>query len=162
MRETCDELIVAPGSLDATGWLRDARVAPDILEVRASITGIHAAVAAGQAHVVAVAWDMPFVPAALIRLLQSRLEGSATAAIPIVAGRPEPLCAAYAGEAAAHIAALVSAGTLRVSEVVSRLPGVTWVEESELRRIGNPEMMFFNVNAPADLVRAQEIAASVD
>src|SRR3954464_14935174 len=41
LRASCDRLLIAPGTLDATGWLRDAALAPDLLAVKASITGIH-------------------------------------------------------------------------------------------------------------------------
>lgn len=162
LRKTCDELIIAPGSLDATGWLRGAAVAPDLLPLRASVTGIHAAIAASNHGVTTIAWDMPFVPAALLTALQSRLADGTRAVIPIVNGRPEPLCAVYAPGAGPEIAALAAGGTIRVSEILARLTGVVWVDELELRRIGDPDVMFFNVNTPADLDRAQEIAASVD
>jgi molybdopterin-guanine dinucleotide biosynthesis protein A len=133
-----------------------------VLPVRASITGIHAAIAGAGTDVIALAWDMPFVPVELIREMQSRLRGNTTAVVPIVDGRPEPLCAAYSVDAAARIAALVDGGTLKVGDILGRLPGVAWVADEELSQFGDPAVMFFNVNTPADLDRAQDIAASVD
>jgi molybdopterin-guanine dinucleotide biosynthesis protein A len=161
-------LLIAPGSLDATGWIRDAVIAPDLLPVKASITGIHAAIAAAAGSVIALAWDMPFVPAALVAELSRRIGrsggravGSVSAVVPIVGNRPEPLCAAYATHAAEAIAAAVRAGTIKNADVLAQLPNVVILEESELRRFGDPEVMFFNVNTPADLERAEEIAKSL-
>lgn len=158
LRSHCDHLLIAPGSLDATGWVRGATIAPDVLPVKASITGIHAAIAAARGDVVAVAWDMPFVPAELVAELIRRLGKSASAVVPVLGGKPEPLCAAYSKSCADRIADAVKAGVLKNSDVLARLPGVVWLEEPDLRRFGDPAVMFFNVNTPADLDRAEEIA----
>jgi molybdopterin-guanine dinucleotide biosynthesis protein A len=158
LRPRCDYLLIAPGSLDATGWLRDASIAPDVLPVKASITGIHAAISASSSEVVALAWDMPFVPPALVAELIRRLGEEASAAVPIVHGRPEPLCAAYSKRAAKPMAAAVKEGIFKNVDVLARLADVVWMEESDLRRFGDPAVMFFNVNTPADLERAEEIA----
>jgi molybdenum cofactor guanylyltransferase len=80
------------------------------------------------------------------------------AVVPVVDGRPEPLCAAYSKAAADPIASAVEAGTLRNAEVLASLTRVVWLDEAELRRFGDPEVMFFNVNTPADLIKAEEIA----
>jgi molybdopterin-guanine dinucleotide biosynthesis protein A len=161
LRPHCDRLLVAPGTLDATRWLPNAAVAPDVLPVRASIAGIHAAILAAPTNVVAIAWDMPFVPAALVGELIRRLGKGAWAVVPVVGGRPEPLCAAYAKRAGDSIAALVHAGSLKNSDVLARLPNVVWLEEADLRHFGDPTVMFFNVNTAADLARAEEIAHSM-
>jgi molybdenum cofactor guanylyltransferase len=160
LRAHCASLLIAPGSLDARGWLRDAAIAPDVLPVKASITGIHAAILAAPTDIVAVAWDMPFVSGALVRTLSRELAPGVSAVVPIVAGKPEPLCAAYSRHAAEPIAAAVMAGVLKNTDVLARLPNVVWLEEGVLQRLGDPAVMFFNVNTPADLNRAEEIARS--
>jgi len=153
--------LIAPGTLDATGWLRDAAIAPDLLPVKASITGIHAAVTAAANDIVAIAWDMPFVPAGLVSELIRRLDKSVSAVVPIVDGKPEPLCAAYATRSSDAIGALVKAGVLKNSEMLAQLPNVVWLDEADVRRFGDPAVMFFNVNTPADLTEAEEIARSM-
>jgi molybdopterin-guanine dinucleotide biosynthesis protein A len=50
---------------------------------------------------------------------------------------------------------------LKNSEVLKRLPTVSWLEEADVRRFGDPAVMFFNVNTPADLSRAEEIARAM-
>lgn len=161
LRPHCTDLLIAPGSLDPTGWIGGATVAPDLLPVKASITGIHAAVAAAATDVVAVAWDMPFVPAALIGELIRRRRPSAAAVVPVVGGRPEPLCAVYAQRAADPFAIAVLSGKLKVGDVLAELDDVEWVDDAALRQFGDPEVMFFNVNTPADLDRAERIAESM-
>jgi molybdenum cofactor guanylyltransferase len=161
LRAHCERLLIAPGSLDAAGWLRDAAVAPDVLPVKASITGIHAAISASAGDVVAVAWDMPFVSSTLIGELIRRLDKTASAVVPIVNGKPEPLCAAYSKRAADAVGMAMKAGILKNSEVLARLPNVVWIEEPELRQFGDPAVMFFNVNTPADLTKAEEIARAM-
>jgi molybdopterin-guanine dinucleotide biosynthesis protein A len=157
----CQSILIAPGTLDAKGWLRDAAIAPDVLPVKASITGIHAALLAAAGDVVAVAWDMPFVSSALVSRLSQELAVGVSAVVPVVNGRPEPLCAAYSRSAAEPIAAAVRAGTLKAGDILAGLPRVVWMEEADLRRIGDPAVMFFNVNTPADLKRAEEIARTM-
>jgi molybdopterin-guanine dinucleotide biosynthesis protein A len=162
LRPHCDRLLIAPGSLDATGWLRDATIAPDLLSVKASITGLHAAISASSGDVIVVAWDMPFVPGGLVAALAKAIgQSDSQAVVPVVNGKPEPLCAAYAKAAAPVIAEAVKAGILKNTDVLARLHTVAWLDESELRRFGEPEVMFFNVNTPADLARAEEIAKAM-
>jgi molybdopterin-guanine dinucleotide biosynthesis protein A len=160
LKAHCQSLVIAPGSLDARGWLRDAGIAPDMLPVKASITGIHAALVGAGTDIVAIAWDMPFVPAALVGAMTQRARESTnwSAVVPIVNGRPEPLCAVYSKAAVQSIAEAVRAGLVKNSDVLAKLPGVIWLEEPELAPFGDPAVMFFNVNTPADLNRAEEIA----
>jgi GTP:adenosylcobinamide-phosphate guanylyltransferase len=35
------------------------------------------------------------------------------------------------------------------------LPGIRYVEEDELRRFGDPDLLLTNVNSPGDLARAR-------
>lgn len=159
LRPHCSSLLIAPGTLDARDWLRGVGIAPDLLPVRASITGIHAAISAAAGDIIAVAWDMPFVPADLIGNLGTRRFGSTVSAVvPVVDGRPEPLCAAYNKRAAEPIADAVARGLLKNSDVLAALPNVVWLDEADLKPFGDPAVMFFNVNTPADLHRAEEIA----
>ena len=162
LRAHCRSMLIAPGTLDASDWLRDAGIAPDLLPVRASITGIHAAISAAAADIIAVAWDMPFVPADLIGNLRSQRYGNTVSAVvPVVDGRPEPLCAAYTKRAAEPIADAVARGLLKNSDVLAALPNVVWLDESDLKPYGDPAVIFFNVNTPADLNRAEEIARTM-
>lgn len=157
LRGHTERLVIAPGNLDATGWVRGATIAPDVLPIKASITGLHAALAAAADDIVAIAWDMPFVPRELVGELIRAL-GKSDAVVPIVDGRPEPLCAAYSRRALEPIAAAVKGGIMKNSDVLATLTNVVWLDEAALARFGEPEIMFFNVNTPTDLTKAEEIA----
>src|SRR5262245_28565074 len=54
---------------EAAFWRDDLRVVPDLYKGGGSLGGLYTAVMQAPAPVVCVAWDMPFVPAALIRIL---------------------------------------------------------------------------------------------
>jgi molybdenum cofactor guanylyltransferase len=150
--------VIAPGTLDAKGWIRGAAIAPDLLPVKASITGLHAALSASATDIIAAAWDMPFISAELVRYLAQELRPSVSAVVPVIEDRPEPLCAAYSKSAAERMAEAVGSGLFKNSDVLARLPNVVWLDESDLRQFGDPAVMFFNVNTAADLNRAEEIA----
>jgi molybdopterin-guanine dinucleotide biosynthesis protein A len=161
LRIHCDRLLVAPGSRDAADWLPDAAIAPDLLPVKASITGIHAAITAARTDVIAIAWDMPFVPTEFVGELARQLVQGASAVVPVVGGRLQPLCAAYSQSAAPALSDAVQRGVLSNSEMLIGLRGVMWLEEKAIRAFGDPAVMFFNVNTGEDLNRAEEIAKSL-
>src|ERR1043165_8471912 len=150
LRPHCQTILIAPGSLDAKGWLRDASIAPDVLPVKASITGIHAALVGSGNDIVAVAWDMPFLSSGLLSALGRGLSRGVSAVVPVVDGKPEPLCAAYSKSAAEPIADAVQRGLLKNSDVLASLPNVVWLDEADLKPFGDPTVIFFNVNTPAD------------
>ena len=54
---------------DAASWRPDLKTIPDVRPGFGSLGGIYTAVTAGPSPVLSVAWDMPFVPEALLRAL---------------------------------------------------------------------------------------------
>lgn len=161
LRPHTDSLLIAAGDADASSWMSGVKLAPDVLSIRASVTGIHAALSAARGDIIAVAWDMPFVPAALIGELRARLTPDALAVVPRVSGRAEPLCAAYSQRATGEIRALVTGGILKMADILDRLEHVVWIDDDALRPFGDPGIMFFNVNSASDLRRAEEIVEAL-
>jgi molybdenum cofactor guanylyltransferase len=157
----CQSLLIASGDAEASDWIPGARIAPDLLGTRASVTGIHAALTAAEGAIIAVAWDMPFVPESLIGAMCARLAAGATAVVPRTTDGPEPLCAGYAARARPMIESCIRGGRLKLIEILSTLPEVEWIEQDALDALGAPGITFFNVNTPADLERAEEIARSL-
>ena len=142
---------------DATEWLPGSRVISDRRPERGSVVGLHSALTLG-GDVLVVAWDMPFVTAELLSLVSSRLAAGVSAAVPYLADGPEAFCAAYASGAREYIERAIDDGAYRMSDVLSRLPFVARIGSKEISALGDPARLFFNVNTPADLARAEEMA----
>ena len=132
----------------------DCRVLSEPSEPSHPLTGLLAALRAGAGRgVVALACDMPFVPAKLIRWL-SGLD-DADVAVPLVGGRFEPLLARYSAAAAVELERCREEGG-SMDDALSRLdPRI--VTEEELARFGDPERILFDVNSPPDLLRAERL-----
>jgi molybdopterin-guanine dinucleotide biosynthesis protein A len=149
-------LLVA-NAADAATWRPDLVTVPDIRPGCGSVGGIHTAVASGAGPVLCLAWDMPFVPVPLLRALIAGAEG-ADVYVPESDGRRgvEPLCAVYGAACGAAIERQLARGDLRAigfhGDVrVGRLP------LARVREFGDPDILFFNVNRPEDLERAEEL-----
>lgn len=161
LRATTDRLLIVSNDPAAAEWIAGVPVATDVLPLKASVAGIHSALARAGSDVLVVAWDMPFVSEALLSELRRRLTGDAVAVVPWGPGGPEPVCASYAARALPHIEAMAKAGTLRLSDMVDALPGLARIAPGEVSRFGDPETLFLNVNSPDDHQRAEAIARSL-
>jgi molybdopterin-guanine dinucleotide biosynthesis protein A len=143
---------------DAATWRPDLRVSPDLRPGLGSLGGIYTAVAAAPAPLVCVAWDMPFVTAALVRGLADGLARH-DAVLPESDGRRgvEPLCAAYGPACLEPIAERLDAGDLRAISFHPRISvGILPLAEVQAA-YGDPAFLFFNVNTADDLARADEL-----
>lgn len=154
LRGASDELLLVANDPGASAWLPGVRTVADLRRGEGALGGLHAALAhAAPNPVLVVAWDMPYVPAALLRALRSLGEQGADAALPESAssGRGvEPLCAWYGPRCLAAIEQRLDAGDRRVVSFfddvqLSRLPA------AEVQQWGDPAHLFFNVNEPGDL-----------
>jgi molybdopterin-guanine dinucleotide biosynthesis protein A len=148
-------------SPDAAGWVPGLAVYADAVPGLGSLGGILTAVETFGA-VVCVAWDMPFVPAALLRELAAGL-AAADVAIPESGSRRgvEPLCAAYGPACGPAIRAALARDDRRAigfhGDVrVARLPA------PQVLKYGAPDVLFFNVNTPEDLQHAEELCRTRD
>lgn len=123
---------------------------------RGSLVGLHSALRHCRAAALVVAWDMPFVPATLLAYLREVGECAEAAAIPLGPSGPEPLCAYYPRTALPHVERHLDAGDLRLSHLVATLTPAVLVPADDIARFGPPELLFANVNTPADLEAARE------
>ncbi len=142
---------------DALAWRPDLRVVPDVRTGLGALGGIYTAVVEAPAPVVCVAWDMPFVTAELLMALAAGLDGH-DAVLPESDGRRgvEPLCAAYGPACADAIAASADAGDLRAIGFHARIRSAV-LPLDQVRRIGDPARLFFNVNTADELARAEAL-----
>jgi molybdopterin-guanine dinucleotide biosynthesis protein A len=143
---------------DGPTWRTDLRTIADVRPDCGSLGGIYTAVVAGDPEpVLCVAWDMPFVTAALLRAL---VEGSARydAFLPESDGRRgvEPLCAVYAPACGPAIERQLDSGDLRAIGFHGAVQ-VGTLSIERVRAFGDPDELFFNVNTPEDLQRAEAV-----
>jgi molybdopterin-guanine dinucleotide biosynthesis protein A len=136
-------------------WRPDLRTIPDVRPDSGSLGGIYTAVVSGVGPVLCVAWDMPFLTIELLRALR---EGSTgwDVFLPESDGRRgmEPLCAVYAPACGAAIERQLARGDLRAIGFHADVKVGTLPLE-RVRGLGDPDLLFFNVNTPADLERAE-------
>ncbi len=154
LRAATDDLLLIANSADAAQWIPGVRVASDLRRGEGALGGLHAALAHAGTDVIIVAWDMPFVPSALLSALRARGDaGDVDAVLPESEGSGrgvEPLCAWYSSRCLPAIAASLDRGDRRV---VAFHPDVRTVRLShaEVAAFGDPSHLFGNVNSPEDL-----------
>jgi molybdopterin-guanine dinucleotide biosynthesis protein A len=116
-----------------------------------------AALSAGEGPVLLVAWDMPFVPVELIEALVAGAAGY-DVFLPESGGRRgvEPFCGVYGPVCVGPVVRQLDDQDYRAigfhdSVRVGLLP------LEAVSRFGDPTTLFFNVNTPDDLARAEEL-----
>jgi molybdopterin-guanine dinucleotide biosynthesis protein A len=107
----------------------------------------------GEQSVVCVAGDMPFLAGPLLKRLRDA--APAPAVVPRPANQPQPLCARYHRSLAPLVAAGLDGGLRAMHAFLERVarqtPGITWIEDAELRALDPDLASFVNVNTPEDL-----------
>jgi len=149
-------LLVA-NAADAPQWRPDLQCVPDRLPGSGSLGGIYTAVRAGAEPVLCVAWDMPFVS---VPLLQALVQESprCDAFLPESDSHRglEPLCAVYGPACRVPIEQALARGDLRAIAFHEAVR-VGTLSLGQVRAFGDPATLFFNVNRPEELKRAEEI-----
>jgi molybdopterin-guanine dinucleotide biosynthesis protein A len=142
---------------DAATWCPGLRCVPDVRPGAGSLGGIYTAVCAGSGPVLCVAWDMPFVSEALLRTLVAE-SAACDAFLPESGGRRgvEPLCAVYGPACRPAIEQALDRGDLRAIAFHDAVRTGTLSLE-RVRAFGDPETLFFNINRPEDLERAEAL-----
>jgi molybdenum cofactor guanylyltransferase len=131
----------------------DCRVLAEPAEPRHPLTGLVAALRASAGRgVVAIACDMPLVPAKFLAWLAEIEE---RVAVCRVNGRLEPLLGRYSPAVADQLAENLTDGEPMRDAVTALDPYI--VGEDKLARFGDPETIVFNVNQPSDVQRAERL-----
>ena len=156
------ELLLVANVDEADTWLPGVRRVHDVLPGLGALGGIHAALTHARGPVLVVAWDMPFVPASLLREIVW-MSDDVDVVVPesdASSRGVEPLCAWYAHACLAAIERHIAADDRRVvgffDDVrVARLPA------ERVARYGDPARLFLNVNTPDNLALAEMHAATL-
>jgi molybdopterin-guanine dinucleotide biosynthesis protein A len=144
---------------DSAAWRPDLQTIPDARPGFGTLGGIYTALTAGTGAVLCVAWDMPFITAGLLRALLDHMHtGDYDAVLPESSGKRglEPLCAVYGPACAAAIARRLDSGDLKAISFHGDVR-VGIVPLDQIRGFGDPDELFFNVNTPDDLARAEAL-----
>lgn len=160
LREVTDNLLLIANTDQADAWLPGVRREADVIADAGSLGGIHAALSHARTSVLVVAWDMPFVPAALLQRLLA-LGADHDAAVPESESKRgvEPLCAWYAPACLAAIERRLADGDRRVVSFFDDVR-IARVPFEEVQRYGDPAIMFMNVNSPDELALANSYDAT--
>ena len=160
LRGVVSDLVLITGAPEAADWLPGARVVPDTWRQRGSLVGIHTALSHAGQPILLAAWDMPFVTTELFALIRDAAARSEFAAIPESDTGLEPFCAVYTPACLPWIERAIGADDLKLTNLLARLPEYYRIPVAEVRAVGDPARLFFNVNTPPDLARAEELAAA--
>ncbi len=140
-------------------------VRPDAVAELGALGGIYSALRwardEGRPGIIAVACDMPFIAPRLLADLMAAAS-DADIVVPESGGRRgiEPLCAYYASTCIPAIESAIARGDRRVIGFYDDLR-VHRVPLEQVRALGDPEILFLNVNTPEERSRAEEIAAGI-
>lgn len=152
-------LIANAPAAEVAAWRADLDTIPDLRPDCGTLGGLYTAVVARDGPVLCVAWDMPFVPAALLAaLIAGAQDGGFDAFLPESGGRRgvEPLCAVYGPACGPAMARRLDAGDLRAIAFHDDVrTGI--LPRARVQEFGEPERLFFNVNTPDDLARAEAL-----
>jgi molybdopterin-guanine dinucleotide biosynthesis protein A len=119
--------------------------------------GLEAALIGARSAVIVCAVDTPFVPSGLLRAACRAVRHGAMAAVPRWKGRWHPLCGAYAPDTLPFVTARLDARQVDLQSLLESI--AVWpLGDAALRGFGEPDTMLLNVNSPADLQRARQLA----
>ena len=153
--------LVVANAPEAPAWRPDLRCVSDLRPGMGSLGGVYTALAAGPGPVLVAAWDLPFLERPLLDLLvresrdwdlflpESGAQGHGSGAV-------EPLCAVYGPACRAPIERALAREDLRMISFHDSVR-VGTLSLDRVRAVGDPAVLFFNVNEPADLERAETL-----
>ncbi|MFQ5825963.1 MAG: molybdenum cofactor guanylyltransferase [Dehalococcoidia bacterium] len=132
------------------------RLLVDIIPGKGALGGLYTGLlAASSEYSLAVACDMPFLNAHLLKYMLS-LSSGFDVVIPRVGGLVEPLHAVYSKNCLAPMEDLFRRNERQIFQFYPQVR-VRHVEEEEIDRFDPHRLSLFNINTPADLERARAL-----
>lgn len=149
-------LLVANDDRAAT-WAEGLTVKKDLMPGCGALGGIYTALAESTEPVLIVAWDMPFIPGELLELLIKNA-GEYDVYLPESLGPRgvEPLCGVYGPGATNPLLAALVDEDFRTDSFHDKVR-VGSLPLDDVKRFGDPETIFFNVNSQSELEQAEEL-----
>ena len=159
LRTATGELpLLVANAPDAAEWHSELDVEGDAIRNCGSLGGLYTALTIAEGPVIIVAWDMPFVTIEVIEALVQRFQGH-DVCIPESGGPNlglEPLCAVYGPKCVDPVRKQIVDEDFRMTGFLNLVDMVKLPLE-EVTPHGDPTTIFFNVNTPTDLSKAQEL-----
>ena len=158
VKEAVGELpLLVANADDAHEWIEGAVVAKDVIVDCGTLGGIYSAVAQSQGPVLIAAWDMPFVS---LELLKAVIAGAGAFDVFLPESNGplgfEPLCGVYSPACAEPIKAALDDEDYRSTSFHDHVR-VSTLPLADVRTFGDPDMLFFNVNIPSDVAKAEQL-----
>lgn len=163
LAELGEEVLITTNRPEAFTFLK-TRCVPDLLPGQGALGGLYTALSASSYPLVAVvACDMPFASARLLMALRDLLEETGgDAVIPRAASGLEPFHAIYRkASCLPRVKTSLEAGMRRVDSWFTQAR-IEYVSDEELQRIDPNPLIFYNVNTPADLLYAEQLARKLN
>jgi molybdopterin-guanine dinucleotide biosynthesis protein A len=162
IREALTEPVLITGRAEL-GMLCGLPVRADVIPGGGPLSGIHTALLwaqeLGRPGALCVGCDTPFLTPMLLSRLVERF--GATPAVGVApesgGGRLEPLCAVYSLSCLPEVQRRLRSSEHTLQGLLRSLPFES-LPLAEVRECGVPEKIFFNVNTPEQLGRAERIA----
>ncbi len=157
MRQVAERVLLVTNTPDLYAYLGLPMV-PDVFPEGGSLGGIYSGLRAAPGDAAfTVACDMPFLSAAVARLVVGRA-GEADVVAPRIGEQWETLHACYGKACLGPMERCLRAGRLKITGFFDEVR-VLAVSEAEIAAVGDPGVVFMNVNTPAELERARALAA---
>ncbi len=152
-----EKILVTNDPLKYLAW--DFKIATDIFSIRSSLTGIHAGLFfTDHPYAFFTACDAPFMKKEIIETILEHIEPGIDVVIPETTAGLEPLCAVYSKHCLKIVEQNLRQKKLKIQQFFKRVR-VKRIQEKDLRK-KDPELIsFFNINTPADLIKAEKIIA---
>ena len=157
LREVTTQVLVVTNTPELYAFLGVPMV-PDVFPEGGSLGGIYSGLQAAPGDAAfTVACDMPFLSAAVARLVIARAD-EADVVAPLIGEQWETLHAAYGKSCLGPMERRLREGRLKITGFFPDVR-VLAVPEADVARLADPGVVFMNVNTPAELERARALAA---
>lgn len=157
LRPATDELLLIANESAVRAHRSDIPVRSDVRPERGSLIGLHSALTYCSDGALIIAWDMPFLSSSFLLALRERGERAGIAVIPQGPRGVEPLCAYYPKYCMNVVERQLALGEMRLSAFVDALEDAAILSLDEVRRFGEPERLFANLNTPDDFRAAESL-----
>ena len=135
----------------------DLLMVPDLFPIRSSLTGIHAGLFfMTNPFAFISACDTPFLKKEVVETVIGKIEPEIDIVMPETSAGFEPLCAAYSKRCLQPAQQHLEQEKLKVVKAF-RKSRIKTISEKVLRKKDPDLLSFFNINAPDDLKRAEEM-----